>query len=166
MICIFKGFGHFCLITIHSSSLLVSLSKGWIKIILWISYICIVLHSLLQFFPILLWTKSQVCELALEKQPGARKPGQNHRPGVLMRLLQVFILGSQPVFRTRSHRVNQAKAQYPSQESEPRPWAEPRSSHRISTSEQAPELLLNPWSSLRPCVLWRHSLSTEWHSQR
>lgn len=77
-----------------------------------------------------------------------------------MRLLQVFILGSQPVFRTRSHRVNQAKAQYPSQESEPRPWAEPRSSHRISTLEQAPELLLNPQSSLRPCVLWRHSLST------
>lgn len=61
-----------------------------------------------------------------------------------MRLLQVFILGSQPVFRTRSHRVNQAKAQSPSQEAEPRPRAEPRNSHRISALEQAPELLLNP----------------------
>lgn len=83
-----------------------------------------------------------------------------------MRLLQLFILGSQPVFRTRSHRVNQAKAQDPSQESEPRLWAKPRSSHRISTSEQAPELLLNPQSSLRPRVLWRHPLATHWHSQR
>lgn len=83
-----------------------------------------------------------------------------------MRLLQVFILGSQPVFRTRSHRVNQAKAQDLSQELEPRPWAKPRISHRISTSEQAPELLLNPRSSPRPCVLWRHSLPTDFHSQR
>lgn len=83
-----------------------------------------------------------------------------------MRLLQLFILGSRPVFRTRSHRVNQAKAQAPSQESEPRLWTKPRSSHRISTSEQAPELLLNPGSSLRPCVLWRHSLATDWHSHR
>lgn len=131
-----------------------------------IFYICIDFHSLLKFFPIQLWTKSQVCELALAKEPRARKSGWNHRAGVLMRLLQLFILGSQPVFRTRSHRVNQAKAQVPSQESEPRLWAKPRSSHRISTSEQAPELLLNPWSSLRPCVLWRHSLATDWHSQR
>lgn len=88
--------------------------------------------------------KTQVCELALEKKPKARKPGQNHRPGVLIRLLQVFILGSEPAFRIRSQRVNQAKAQGPSQDSEPKLWAKPRSSHRISTSEQASELLLNP----------------------
>lgn len=75
-----------------------------------------------------------------------------------MRLLQVFILGSQPVFRTRSHRVNQAKALAPSQESEPKPWAKPRSSHRISTTEQAPELLVNPLSSLGPVAFGGTSL--------
>lgn len=61
-----------------------------------------------------------------------------------MRLLQVFILGSQPVCRTRSHTVNQAKTQVRSQEPVPRLWAKPRSSHRISTSELASEWLLNP----------------------
>lgn len=75
LICIIKVFGLFPLITIHLCSLLVSLSKGQIKLILSIFYVYIVLHSLLKFFPIQLWTKSRVHELALEKKPRARKPG-------------------------------------------------------------------------------------------